>query len=246
MFGRKLVVSTFWVLITLSTACMVPIQETGASQDTLFQTSTLSKLSAGDFDGNLTIGELKRHGNFGLGTYNALDGEMVILEGQVYQIREDGIANSAEDTMQTPFAAVTYFDADQTLTVSERVDCPKLQAQIDSELSTLDMPYAVKVSGQFMALKVRAPHKQSEPYPTLTDALVDQVLFESQNISGTMVGFRLPDYLANSNSAGYHFHFIAHDKQHGGHVLECEGNALTVEIDTIAQIYIDLDISEAQ
>jgi acetolactate decarboxylase len=121
-----------------------------------------------------------------------------------------------------------------------------LQAQIDSELSTLDMPYAVKVSGQFMALKVRAPHRQSVPYPTLADALVDQVLFESQNISGTMVGFRLPNYLANSNAAGYHFHFISDDEQHGGHVLECQGNALTVEIDTIAQIYIDLDISEAQ
>jgi acetolactate decarboxylase len=197
-------------------------------------------LSAGEFDGTLTIAELKNQGDFGLGTYNALDGEMVVLDGQVYQVRDDGIARLADDAAQTPFAAVTNFSTDLSVAISTTVDCPQLQAEIDSQLPTLDAPYAIKISGEFSALKVRAPHKASEPYPTLTEALADQVLFESQNVSGTMVGFRLPDYLTGANVAGYHFHFISDDKQAGGHVLECQADALTVEIDTIDDVYMQL------
>lgn len=240
MLGRKLVVIVLLLLTALPTACIAPLPPMAASQDTLFQTSTLSKLSAGQFDGTLTIAELKTHGDFGLGTYNALDGEMVVLDGQVYQVREDGVATIADDATQTPFAAVTRFSTDQTINISAPVDCPQLQAAIDAGLPTLDAPYAIKVSGEFSALKVRAPHKASAPYPTLAEALADQLLFESQNVSGTLVGFRLPDYLAGANAAGYHFHFISDDKDAGGHLLECQAEALTVEIDTIDDLYIQL------
>jgi acetolactate decarboxylase len=238
MFGKKLIPSILLILLMLPTACIAPLPE--ANRDTLFQTSTLSALSAGNFDGAMTIAELKRHGDFGLGTYNALDGEMVVLEGQVYQVGDDGVPRLAGDRVQTPFAAVTFFEADQTLEVNEALDCPQLQAHVDGLLPTLNAPYALKVSGEFDHLKVRAPHKESQPYPTLTDALADQAIFESQNISGSMAGFRLPDYLAGANSAGYHFHFISADRQAGGHVLECQANALLVEIDFIDDVYMDL------
>ena len=182
MFDRKLVVPVLLLFITLPTACIAPLPQavTGAGQDTLFQTSTLSKLSAGQFDGTLTIGELKQHGDFGLGTYNALDGEMVVLDGQVYQARDDGLATVADDATQTPFAAVTNFSPDLTVAISTTVDCPQLQTAIDNALPTLDAPYAIKISGEFSTLTVRSPHKSSPPYPTLTEALADQVLFESQ------------------------------------------------------------------
>lgn len=247
MFGKKVISSLLLVLAILPAACIAPMPGAAsmqeANRDTLFQTSTLSALSAGNFDGTMTIAELKRHGDFGLGTYNGLDGEMVVLEGQVYQVRDDGVPRLADDLTQTPFAAVTFFAPDQTLEVNEAFDCPQLQAHLDSQLPTLNAPYALKVSGEFDYLKVRAPHKESQPYPILTDALADQAIFESQNISGSLVGFRLPDYLAGANSAGYHFHFISADHYAGGHVLECQAQALTVEIDTIDNVYMDLSPS---
>jgi acetolactate decarboxylase len=227
------------LLLTLS-ACVASLPETLGQRDTLFQAETLSALNAGVFDGDLSIGELKRHGDFGLGTFNALDGEMVVLDGQVYQMREDGLPTLASDTTLTPFAAVTFFEVDQTLTVEDIEDCSQLQAQIDSALPSLDAPYAIKVSGEFSYLQVRVPQTQSAPYPTLTEALATQILYESEAISGTLVGFRLPEYLAGANSAGYHFHFISDDKQHGGHVLACEADVLTVEVDTIDRIYMDI------
>ena len=246
MLYKRLARFTLLVLTIPLSACAVSIPEIQATQDTLFQVSTLHRLEMGNFDGEMTMAELKRNGDFGLGTFNTLDGEMVVVDGQIYQMRDDGMAYPAEDAMQTPYAAVTFFGPDQTLAVNEALDCLQLQSTIDTELPTLDAPYAIKVSGEFDSLKVRVPHKQSEPYPTLADALVDQAIFESQSITGTMVGFRLPDYMAGANSAGYHFHFISGDRQAGGHVLECQTGALTVEIDTIDEVHLDLSLSARQ
>jgi acetolactate decarboxylase len=240
MFHKHLPLFALLLGSALLAACTVTLPAVQDSRDTLFQASTLSSLNLGNFEGKVTMAELKRHGDFGLGTYNRLDGEMVMLDGEIYQMRDDGVAYLAEDSTQTPFAAVTFFEADQSLLVNEPLDCPQLQAHLDSLLPTLDAPYAIKVSGEFASLQVRAPHKQSQPYPTLADALVDQAIFESQNITGTMVGFRLPDYMAGANSAGYHFHFLRGDRQAGGHVLACEAGALTVEIDTIDEVRMEL------
>ena len=231
--------TTVLILTTILTACVAPNPTKLAAKDTLFQTSTLSALQAGDFDGALTIGELKRHGDFGLGTFNALDGEMVVLDGQVYQAKDDGVAYLAGDAEQTPFAAVTFFGADQTLTTEKPMMCAEFQTFLDAQLPSINAPYAIKVSGTFADLKVRAPHKESPPYPTLTDALADQVVFDAQNITGTLVGFRLPDYMAGANAAGYHFHFISEDRQTGGHVLDCQTGKLTVEVDDIDQYQVE-------
>lgn len=234
------------LIFMLVFAACAPLPETLGQHDTLFQSGTLSALNVGDFEGDYPMRDLKRHGDFGLGTFNALDGEMIVLDGEIYQARDDGIAYVADDLTLTPFAAITYFEADQSLTITDSLDCAQLQAQIDAALPALDAPYAIKVSGAFATLQVRAPQLQHAPYPTLTDALADQILFDSENIDGTLVGFRLPDYLAGANATGYHFHFISDDKQHGGHVLACQTSTVTVDIDTITRIYLDVTPSQLE
>jgi len=214
--------------------------------DQLYQTSTISALQAGDFDGELTIGSLKRYGDFGVGTFNALDGEMVVLDGEIYQVKADGVATLATNDQQTPFAAVTYFAADQTVTIDEALDCAGLQAALDALLPDLNGLYAVKIDGDWTSLTVRAPFPESEPYPPLAEALADQALFDLQPATGTMVGFRLPDYLAGVNATGYHFHYLSEDRSHGGHVLECQTAKVTVEIDAIDQLAVDGSAPRAQ
>jgi acetolactate decarboxylase len=238
-FSLLTTVLVIFVLTSHLASCVLPEQVMLPDPETLFQTSTLSALEAGDFEGEMTIGALKRHGDFGLGTFNALDGEMVILDGQVYQIKADGVAYLANDATQTPFAAITIFEAEQTFTLNEVSDCSELQAAIDGLLPTVDTPYAIKISGTLASLKVRAPHTQSPPYPPLAEALADQAILDSQKISGTMVGFRLPDYMAGVNAAGYHLHFISEDRQSGGHILECQPDALIVEIDAIDKFRLE-------
>ncbi|MEJ7871040.1 MAG: acetolactate decarboxylase, partial [Rubrobacteraceae bacterium] len=74
---------------------------------TLFQTSTIDALLDGRYEGDVSFAELEAHGDFGLGTFEALDGEMIGLDGAFYQVKSDGRAYEVDKTMKTPFAVVT-------------------------------------------------------------------------------------------------------------------------------------------
>ena len=219
------------VLLGLTSAgCQAPTAA-GVPKDILFQYSTLGSLMAGVYDGELTYAELKQHGDFGLGTFNALDGEMLQLDHQVYQIKSDGVAYPVDDTMKAPFAVVTYFEPDQTVTIAEPMSCTQLREHLDSLLPTKNIPYAVKITGTFSSLQTRSVPRQVKPYQPLAEVLKTQPVFAFEKIEGVMVGFRLPSYMQTANAPGYHFHFITADRSKGGHVLECQAQAVTVELD---------------
>ncbi len=67
------------VLLIIFSSCGVAL---AGDQQVLFQTSTLQALMNGVYDGDCSFGELAKHGDFGLGTFAALDGEMVALKGR--------------------------------------------------------------------------------------------------------------------------------------------------------------------
>ncbi len=183
------------------------------------------------YDGDLTFAELKQHGDFGLGTFNTLDGEMIEVDGQAYQIKADGVAYPVTDGMKTPFAVVTYFEPDQTMTIAQPMNCEQLKTYLDGLLPTRNIPYALKIAGDFSYIKTRSVPAQTKPYPPLLDVLTDQPEFEFEPTSGVIVGFRLPDYMDGANAPGYHFHFINEARTAGGHLLACQVQAVTVEID---------------
>ncbi len=168
----------------------------------LFQASTYSALQAGDYNGETTLKELGAHGDFGLGTFDVLDGEMVLLNGTFYQIRSDGNAYLANESKKSPFADVTSFEVDRQLVFSEASNGPlnhsELQNYLDHQLPTKNIFCAVKITGECSCLEVRSPPKQVMPYPPLSDALKDQSVFELHNVTGTFVGFFSPQY-----SSGY-------------------------------------------
>jgi acetolactate decarboxylase len=204
--------------------------------DILFQYSTLSTLTAGVYDGDITFGELKQHGDFGLGTFNTLDGEMVEVDHQVYQVKSDGVAYPVADSTKAPFAEVTFFGADQTIEVTDPLDCPHLQSYLDSRLPSLNVPYAIKISGVFAQLQTRSVPKQTKPYPPLAEVVKKQSTFEFSDVSGVMVGWRLPTYMSGVGAAGYHLHFLTDDRKAGGHVLGCQVKRVTAEIDTTGEL----------
>ncbi len=59
-------------------------------ESVLYQTSLMSALLSGVYEGSTTIADLLKHGDFGLGTFNELDGELIAFSSQVYQLRADG------------------------------------------------------------------------------------------------------------------------------------------------------------
>jgi acetolactate decarboxylase len=222
---------TFSICIIYLILAVFPINV--HSGEVLFQYSTIDALLAGIYDGQLTNGELKKLGNLGLGTFNALDGEMVVLDGKVYQIAFDGKVNLMPDSGKTPFVTVTSFVPQKSVAIKKAASLAELTKLINQNLPTENIFYAVKIEGRFSQVKTRSVPRQARPYPPLAKVVEKQALFNFKDVEGTMLGFRCPPFAKGVNVPGYHLHFLTKDRQAGGHVLDCSLENLTVQVDPI-------------
>lgn len=215
-----------WVLIGILITIAVTVKpEMGAAannpREVIFQVATLGSLMQGVYDGEVSFGQLKAYGDTGIGTFNGLDGEMIFLDGMFYQIKADGKAYPVADGVQTPFAAVTFLDKDQTVQLDAIQNFATLTKLINSQLATSNIFYAIRIDADFDFVKVRSVPKQEKPYPVLTEVTKNQPVFEYRNIKGTVIGLYCPPFTGGINLPGYHFHFISADRNVGGHLLEC-------------------------
>ncbi|MBN2374596.1 acetolactate decarboxylase [bacterium] len=224
-----------FLLVAAATGC-AHVQK----KETIFQTSTINALLKGIYDGDVTFGDLKGYGDFGIGTFNGLDGEMVALDGCFYQVKSDGIAYPADDSMKTPFSVVTFFSPDETMPLNKVDNYQELEALLDGMLPSRNIFYAIKIEGRFGYIKTRSVPGQQRPYPTLVEVVKVQSVFEFHDIDGTIVGFRSPDYVEGINVPGYHLHFITKDRRGGGHLLECSMQNLMAEVDNTNNFFMTL------
>ena len=211
-----------------------------AAEHVLYQVSTINALLQGIYDGATTVKTMLWHGDFGLGTFQELDGEMVVLDGECYQIRSDGTVAAMPDTTLTPFAAVTTFTPDITLRVTEPTTLSELEQAIDKVLPSLNHAYAIKVTGDFVSLRARSVPRQTKPYPVLTTVVETQPVFAMDDVAGTLVAFRCPTFVAGIAVTGYHLHFLRADRKAGGHVLDCVLKSGTVEISRLSSLLLAL------
>ncbi|WP_135605254.1 acetolactate decarboxylase [Methanococcoides sp. NM1] len=214
---------------------MPDVTQSELQNDVLYQVSTIDALLEGLYDGQLSMGELKEQGDLGLGTFDALDGEMIVIDGEVYQMKTDGYAYSVDDTVTTPFAAVTDFETDESIVLKEPSHSSEVALLIWELLPSKNLMYAIRIDGTFEHMKVRSVPVQEEPYPLLVDVIADeQAVFELEDVEGSIVGFWLPYYVEGINVPGYHFHFIDTGREKGGHVLEYVIRNGTIYIDQTA------------
>ena len=194
-----------------------------ADKDVIYQVALLQSLTQGYYDGIVTVGELKQHGDTGIGTFEGVNGEMIVLDGVVYQVVADGSVVLPDDEETIPFSNVTFFDVDETLVLSGVEDMAALKEAMNGTVDTFGKNcfYMVKIEGDFDSIKVRSEYKQEKPYRPLDEALAeDQTEFDYEDISGTIVGLYCPDYVDGLNTPGWHFHFLSDDQTRGGHVLQ--------------------------
>jgi acetolactate decarboxylase len=213
-------------------------------REVLYQASTIQALSAGYYDGQEDLCSLKQHGDFGLGTFQGLEGEMVVLDGNFYQVKVDGRVHLVNKAEGIPFAQVTFFDADKAFPVDSELSYAGLSPYLDKLLSSTNLFYAVKISGRFKYVKTRSVPKQPKPYPDLNQAVKEQKVFEFNDIEGTVIGFRSPEYAGNFSVGGYHLHFISKDRRKGGHLLDFQASRVKIEIDETADFYLSLPTNE--
>ncbi len=207
---------------------------------TLFQTSTIDVLLDGNYDGDVSFAELGDRGNLGLGTLNALDGEMIGLDGHFYQVKADGRAYPVDGKARTPFAVVTIFEPDTHQPLATPMDFEALCAYLDRVLGDEPGCCAIRIDGYFDRVRTRSVARQRKPYPPLVEAVENQPTFELRDVSGSLVGFRFPHYAQGINVAGYHFHFITEDRDAGGHVLECRLARGELHVDQEADMRLEL------
>ena len=206
----------------------------------IFQTSTIEALLEGNYDGDVSFAELEGRGDFGLGTLDALDGEMVALDGVFYQIKSDGLAYPIDGRTRTPFAVVTYFEPGLSRTLSAPMDLAGLCARVDRLVGETSTCCAVRVDGRFEYVKTRSVPRQRKPYPPLVEVVEGQPTFEFRDVTGSLVGFRFPDHAQGLNVAGYHLHFITDDRSAGGHVLSCRLAGGELHVDREADLQLEL------
>lgn len=214
------------------------------NREVLYQVSTIDALLAGMYDGWQSLGQLTKHGDFGIGTFDKLNGEMAVLDGKVYQIASDGNVKVMPASATTPFAAVTFFDRDKVFQITKQMMLTELQAYLDSVLPTKNLLYAIRIDGTFASLKTRSVPMQSKPYPPLTSVTAKQPTFEFSNVEGTLIALRCPYFVKGANVPGYHMHFLTSDRKRGGHLLDCVITRATVLVDVTPEFCLSLPNDE--
>ena len=208
--------------------------------DTVTQVSVLSALFASQFDGHLPCRELLKYGDFGIGTFDRMEGEMIFLDGTIYQGKADGQIYTPDLSIRTPFATVCRFRSDQTWEVAEPVDREALEGMIDEQASNQNVFCAIRVEGTFSHVQTHALQMQSKPYPPTSEVIKSVVHSEMHDVAGTIVGFRCPAFVKGINDPGYHLHFLTDDKAQGGHLLSFVMDRGTCAIDICSNHFVIL------
>jgi acetolactate decarboxylase len=206
----------------------------------IFQTSTLDALLGGAYDGDVTFADLAARGDLGLGTLDGLDGEMIALDGAFYRAGPDGGVRPVRPDERTPFAVVTPFRPDIAADVEGALDHAGLVERFESLVADRALCYAVRFDGRFERLHARSVPRQHRPYPPFSQVADRQVEFDLDHLSGTLVGFRFPDYAQGLNVPGYHLHVISDDRSRGGHVLDCRVVEGRIRIDHSSRLHMEL------
>lgn len=214
--------------------------------DRIVQFSTLESLAVGVFDGHFSGQEVLAAGHFGLGTFEAVDGEMVVDKGMMYQVLADGsIVQPDPATIRVPFATVINFEAETTHRLEGLTGVPSLENWIQRETVNANVPYAVRLEGVFERVRTRSPQRQEPPYPSLDVAVASQVVFEGEESRGVMVGFLMPAYLGGLTAPGLHLHYLSDDHAIGGHVLDFQLREGVLGLDSAADFEIRLPVRSA-
>ncbi|WP_461215102.1 acetolactate decarboxylase [Lacticaseibacillus sp. GG6-2] len=209
----------------------------------LFQHGTLANLVPGLFAGTLTIGELMRHGDTGIGTLAGLDGELVILDGVVYQVASSGKIRVVDPDEKVPFANVHYAhfeDAQQITNVSDA----DIRPTIVNALRTKNTFAGVKMHGHFSYVQTRVVCAQTAPYPTLRQTAEAQAMFDTTDVTGTVVGYYSPQLYAGVSAPGFHLHFLSDDHKFGGHLLKMDVESADLALQTFSDLRLHLPVED--
>jgi acetolactate decarboxylase len=202
--------------------------------DLIYHYSVLKALDNGVLEGSMKVTDLMKQGDHGLGTFNGLNGEMIVIDHTVYRVTPEGEVVEAEDDMLIPYTIVSFFEPDKSISHEgdENLDYDNLISMMDTLLPSQNQFYAFRITGSFKYIKCGGVDRQERPYnKTILGILADRPVYEKEDISGTLVGFWCPAYIGDINTQGFHLHFLADDRSMGGHLIAFEASSLEIQYD---------------
>lgn len=203
------------------------------------QYSTYPELDKGNYSGFVRVDSLKASGDFGIGTLDDINGELIVLEGDVFQVLVTGEVVTPPDSALSPFATICVFEGDNQFVSKMQIrSYDSLKIMLETYTKSKTKPVAFRVDGFFNSITLRSVPAQSKPYPMLSDVITQQKVFNHSNLTGTMVGYWFPPNNSNIQAVGYHFHFISDDETIGGHVLNCSLETFSGEADYIDSVKV--------
>lgn len=208
--------------------------------ETIYQVSTIDALMAGAYDGVMSFGELRTHGDLGIGTFDRLDGEGIGIDGMWFQARSDGLVLPVPDSMTTSLATVTFFDADLVKPVGGPVKLSVLEEELFDMLPSEGYFYAVRIDGNFSNVRARAVPAQEPPYPPLAEVAKNQSVFFWDEFNGSIVGYWSPEASSGIAVPGWHLHAISTDREQGGHLIDCDIQDGVVRLDETRRLVLEL------
>jgi acetolactate decarboxylase len=219
-------------------------QYLGVPVHTLFQVSISGALVAGVYDEEVSVKSILEHGDFGLGTFANLDGEMVVLDGRVYQVQGTGRVSEARPNAGAPFAVVTRFSPQTDVDTEPVANFNELEERCDKYRNSGNIFYALRLDGRFRKVRTRAVNPP-QPGTRLVDAANAQSEFSFNDIDGTLIGLWSPGFSSAFSISGYHFHFLSKDRQHGGHLLDVDSGPLRLKVEALTDFHLALPESES-
>ena len=210
----------------------------------MYQISTLQALALGYTRSVVRTDELLSHGNTGLGTFEDVNGEMIVIDRHCYQAAEKGSVTEMPPDTGVPFASVANLQGDRVFTLSEIPDIEHLKMELNLKIEEdfgLNSMHIAKIEGDFERVDARSESAYRSHHVELKDILgKTQKSFCFEQIRGTMVCIYYPDYMDGINAPGWHLHFISEDRKWGGHVFDLQMRRGEVFLDKISRIEIQL------
>lgn len=172
----------------------------------------------GDYQGVATLADVLADGDFGLGTVDHLDGELVIVDGEPWQVDWRGQAHLMPLDTRTPFAVVSAMHPVRQVQV-DHVGWEEVAHTIERLVDDPTAVVLVRLEGTFTSALMRSVPPQTPPYRPFTEvADRDEVRWTVSPFRGVLVGFRFPDLTPGATITGLHLHGLDDQRTTGGHV----------------------------
>lgn len=215
----------------------------------MYQVSTLQALALGYSRAVITVEELLREGDTGLGTFEDVNGEMIVMDGQCYRADQEGTVSVVEPATGVPFAAVAKLYGEQQFPLPNLADIEAIRTELTRKIEErfgLNSMHVVRIDGFFEKVDARSEAPYRSHHISLKEVLGQtQQAFLFEEIRGSLVGVYFPDYMDGINMPGWHLHFLSEDRSKGGHVFDVSIREGVARVDKIGNIFINLPKSAA-